>query len=134
MRPRYSRCKVRMHELSIASAIVEKILDFVEEKQATKVIEVRLAVGELSCVEAVQLRFCITAITKETAMEDSLLEIEQIDAEVTCPHCSYRGRPKYWEDALSSGPIPTLQCPQCGKAAEPSRGQDCSIKTIKYVA
>jgi len=123
-----------MHELSIASAIVEKILEFVEEKQITKVIEVRLAVGELSCVEAEQLRFCISSITRETPMEDSTLEIEKIDAEVVCPHCSYAGRPKYWEDALSSGPIPTLQCPQCGKAAKPSQGQDCAIKTIKYVA
>ena len=123
-----------MHELSIASAVVEKVLQFVEEKQATKVIEVRLALGELSCVEAVQLVFCITAISKETAMEDSAVEVETVDAEVTCPHCAYRGRPKYWEDALSSGPIPTLQCPECGKAAEPSQGQDCAIRTIKYVA
>lgn len=123
-----------MHELSIASAVVEKILEFAEQKRASKVLEVRLAVGELSCIESVQLRFCISAITKETPMEDSAVEIEQVDAEVTCPHCSYRGRPKYWEDALSSGPVPTLECPECGKAAQASAGRDCAIKSIKYVS
>jgi hydrogenase nickel insertion protein HypA len=122
-----------MHEFSIATAVVEKILEFAQEKQIARVIEVRLAVGELACVEAVQLKFCISAITKETAMEDSAVEIDQVAAEVACPHCSYRGRPKYWEDALSSGPVPTLQCPECGKAAQPSQGQECAIKAIKYV-
>ena len=32
--------------------------------------------------------------------------------------CSYRGRPKFWEDALSDVLVATLQCPTCGKAAE----------------
>ena len=66
-----------------------------------KLLTVRLAVGELSHVEADQLRFCYTAITQETAMENSTLEIESVAAVVECPRCSYRGRPKYWEDALS---------------------------------
>ncbi|SRR5579862_1988982 len=123
-----------MHELSIATAIVESVLEFVEKKGASKVLAIRLAVGELSCVEPEQLRFCISSITEETPMENSALEIEKIDAEVLCPHCSYSGRPKYWEDALSSGPVATLQCPQCGKAAQASQGEDCCIRTIKYVA
>ncbi len=123
-----------MHEFSIATAVVEKILEFAREKRVTRVIEVRLAVGELACVEEVQLKFCISSITKETAMEDSAVEIEKVDAEVACPHCAYQGRPKYWEDALSSGPVPTLQCPECGKAAQPSQGQDCAIRAIRYVA
>jgi Zn finger protein HypA/HybF involved in hydrogenase expression len=27
-----------------------------------------------------------------------------------------------------------LECPECGKAAEPVQGKECVIKTIKYVA
>ncbi len=85
-------------------------------------------------VESEQMRFCYTAMTRETAIEGSVLEIEPVQAMVKCPHCSFRGRPKYWEDALSFGPIPTLQCPECGKAAEPMQGNECAIKSIKYVA
>ncbi len=123
-----------MHELSIASSIVESVLKFAEANGAKKIVEVRLAVGELTCVEAEQLRFCYTAITKETPMEDSTLEIETIPAQVHCPHCAYEGRPKYWDDALSAAPIATLQCPTCGKAAEATAGHDCAIRTVKYAA
>ena len=89
-----------MHELSIASAIVEHLLEFAESDPPKKILGVRLLVGELSCIEPEQLSFCYTAITKETAIEDSTLEIERAEAEVLCPNCSYRGRPKFWEDVL----------------------------------
>jgi len=123
-----------MHELSIASAVVDSVLEFLDAHEVKKVLTVRLAVGELSHVEAEQLRFCYTAITQETAIENSTLEIESVAALVECPRCSYRGRPKYWEDALSAAPIPTLECPDCRAAVEPVEGNDCAIKTIQFVA
>jgi hydrogenase nickel incorporation protein HypA/HybF len=123
-----------MHELSIASSIVESVLEFAGKNEIAKVLVVKLSIGELMAVEWEQLRFCYAAITRETAMEDSSLEIELVEATVHCPYCSFRGRPKYWEDALSFGPIATLECPECGKAADPVQGKECAIKTIKYVA
>jgi hydrogenase nickel incorporation protein HypA/HybF len=122
-----------MHELSIASSIVESVLEFAAKNEIKKVLEVKLVIGELMAVEWEQLRFCYTAITRETAMENSSLEIEQVEATVQCPYCSFRGRPKYWEDAWSFGPIATLECPECGRAAEAVQGKECAIKTIKYV-
>jgi hydrogenase nickel incorporation protein HypA/HybF len=122
-----------MHELSIASSVVESVLEFAAKKEIKKVIEVKLLIGELMAVEWEQLRFCFGAITRETAMEDSSLEIERVEAIILCPHCSFRGRPKYWEDALLFEPVVTLECPECGKAAEPEKGKECAIKTIKYV-
>jgi hydrogenase nickel incorporation protein HypA/HybF len=123
-----------MHELSLASAVVDSVLEFLDAHEVKKILTVRVAVGELSCVEADQLRFCYTAITQETAMENSTLEIESVAAVVECPRCSYRGRPKYWEDALSAAPVPTLECPSCRGAVEPVEGNDCAIKTIQFVA
>ena len=123
-----------MHELSLASAVVDSVLEFLDAHEVKQILTVRLAVGELSCVEADQLRFCYTAITQETAMENSTLEIESVAAVVECPRCSYRGRPKYWEDALSAAPVPTLECPSCRGAVEPVEGNDCAIKTIQFVA
>jgi hydrogenase nickel incorporation protein HypA/HybF len=121
-----------MHEFSIASSIVESVLEFVAKNKIEKVLEVKLLIGELTAVESEQLRFCYGAITGETAMENSSLEIEQVKAAVSCPYCSYRGRPKYWHDALADSPIVTLQCPECGQTAEPTQGNECAIKTIKY--
>jgi hydrogenase nickel incorporation protein HypA/HybF len=123
-----------MHELSIASAVVESVLEYLAAHEVKRLLTVRLAVGELSHVEADQLRFCYMAITRETVMESSTLEIENVAAVVNCPRCSYRGRPKYWEDALSAAPIPTLECPDCQGAVEPVEGNDCAIKTIRFVA
>ena len=123
-----------MHELSIASSIVEGVLSFAELHRVTKVLTVRLAVGELTCVELEQLRFCYTAVVRETAIEESALEIDRVEARVACPHCAYQGAPKYWEDALFEARVPTLQCPDCGRAAEATQGHECAIRTIQYVA
>lgn len=121
-----------MHELSIASGLVEKLLQFADENPEKKIVEVRLAVGELSHIEKEQLCFCYEAITAETPLEGSILEIERIDAVVNCPHCSYHGRPKYWDGALSGIPVATLECPSCGKTTEPAEGQECAIKSIRF--
>ena len=121
-----------MHELSVASAVVEKVLEFVSAHSVKKVLAVRLAIGELSHIEADQLRFCYVAITEQTPVQDSALEIETVEAVVRCERCSYRGRPKYWADALLVGPIPTLQCPNCGAAVEIVEGNDCAIKSIRF--
>src|SRR5689334_20894856 len=107
-----------MHELSIAATIMEDVLQFVETRGIEKVVTVRLASGELTCVQAEQLKFCYESVTRETALADSKLEIEAVCARVTCRHCNYTGPPKYWMDSLADTPIATLQCPNCGQAAE----------------
>jgi hydrogenase nickel incorporation protein HypA/HybF len=122
-----------MHELSIASGLVDKLLDFAEKNPDKKIVEVLLAVGELSHIESEQLRFCYEAITTETPLAGSKLEIERIDAMVKCPHCSYRGRPKYWDGALSGIPVATLECPSCGKTTEATDGQECAIKSLRFI-
>jgi hydrogenase nickel incorporation protein HypA/HybF len=120
-----------MHELSIASAVVESVLEFIRVRRVKKVLAVRLAIGELSHIEADQLRFCYMAITEQTLIQDSVLEIEMVEALVQCEQCSYRGRPKYWDDALSVGPILTLQCPNCDATVAVIEGNDCAIKSIQ---
>ena len=122
-----------MHELSIASTLVESVLDFANSPPPKKVLKVLLQIGEMTCVEPEQLQFCYEAVTKETEIEDSTLEIERVPAQVACPHCGYAGAPKYWEDALAAAPVVTLQCPTCGKAVETINGHDCTIRTIRYV-
>lgn len=123
-----------MHELSIAATVMEDVLGFVESRGVGKVVRVRLAIGELTCVQPEQLKFCYESVTRETPLANSELEIEAIPARVTCAHCGYEGAPKYWMDSLADAPIPTLQCPDCGKSAEAAQGHECAIKTIQYAA
>ena len=120
-----------MHEFSIATQILESVLEFANSPPPKKVLKVLLQIGELTCVEPEQLQFCYTAVVQETSIEGSTLEIERVPAQVACPHCGYAGPPKYWEDALSAAPVATLQCPTCGKAAAAIQGHDCAIKSIQ---
>jgi hydrogenase nickel incorporation protein HypA/HybF len=123
-----------MHELSLASAIADKVMNYAESRPGQRVIEVKLGIGEWMCVQDEQLTFCYRAITQETPIGDSTLEIERIPGSVKCPHCGYEGRPKYWDEAQWLGPIATLQCPTCDQTAEITQGQECAIRAIKYAA
>jgi hydrogenase nickel incorporation protein HypA/HybF len=122
-----------MHEFSIASGISETVLTFAESRNIQRVVEVRLTIGELTCIEVDQLRFCFEAITPGSALEGCALEIEKAAAVVRCSGCGYQGPPKYWEEALAAAPIPTLQCPTCGRTAEAIEGHGCAIKSIKFL-
>ena len=123
-----------MHELSIVSSLVESVLQFLEGHEAKRVVALRVAIGELTCVDAEQLRSCYELVTEGTAIAGSELEVEQTKALVRCPKCNFCGAPKYWEDALSNTSIPTLQCPACGFSVEAIEGHECAIQGIKYVA
>ena len=58
-------------------------LEFLETHEAKKVVAVRLAIGELTCVEAEQLRSCYNFVTEGTAISESELEIERTEAAVS---------------------------------------------------
>lgn len=122
-----------MHEFSIACGLVEKLLQFAGENPDKKIVHVRLEIGELCQIEEEPLRFAYQSIITDTALAGSVLEIENVAAAVHCPHCSYTGRPKYWEGALSDTPVATLECPVCGKAATAVQGEDCAIKSVKFL-
>lgn len=122
-----------MHEFSIACGLVEKLLQFAAENPDKKIVEVRLEVGELSQIEHDQLSFAYESITPETPLAGSTLQIEEVEAAVECPSCSYHGPPKYWDEALSETPVATMQCPACGKAVFAVSGQECAIKSVKFL-
>jgi len=123
---------LHMHEFSVAAGIMESVSEFAVRQRASRVIEVRLTIGEFTHIEQDQLRFCFESITSGTLLDGAKLEIDTSDAAVRCPHCGYAGPPKYWEGALAVALVPTLQCPECGKAAEPAEGHECAIKTVKF--
>jgi hydrogenase nickel incorporation protein HypA/HybF len=123
-----------MHEFSIATRILDDVLAFVDEHEGAEILQIRLEIGELMCVEAEQLRFCFDSIKQLTPLQNASLAIEFVPAVVQCRHCDYRGRPKYWEGALAQAVIATLQCPQCGKSAEAIEGHDCAIRSVQMSA
>ena len=71
-----------MHELSIAATVMEDVLGFVEARGIGRVVRVRLAIGELTCIQPEQLKFCYESVTRETPLADSqsLLEAGIVDS------------------------------------------------------
>ena len=67
-----------MHEFSIASGLVEKLLDFAEKNPDKKIVEVRVAIGEFTLIEEEQLRFCYESIITEMPLAGSSLKIEPV--------------------------------------------------------
>ena len=121
-----------MHEFSIASGLVEKLLDFAEKNPDKKIVEVRLAIGEFTP----HRRGTTALLLRIDHHRDADCRFPPNDrtvlGKVACPHCSYSGPPKYWDGALHGMPVATLECPGCGKAARVIEGEECAIRSVRF--
>lgn len=120
-----------MHEFSIAADIMETISEFAAAHPDKEVLEVRLQLGELTCIEAEQLMFCYESLVQDSQLKNSSLKIETVPALVQCPHCNYRGAPRRWDEALTIS-LPTLQCPRCGRGTKATAGHECNIRSVRF--
>jgi hydrogenase nickel incorporation protein HypA/HybF len=93
-----------MHELSIASAILDRAKAVSEQNGNARVLKVALRVGEISGVEPDALRFGFEALCRDTPMHDTVLEIELCKRKQRCQRCAGEFEP---ESYLTT-------CPLCG--------------------
>lgn len=92
-----------MHELSIATAIVEAAQRHADGRPVA-VVSVR--VGRLRQVVPDSLRFYFEFAAPETACEHARLELSEIEARLRCEPCGHE-----WELLT-----PSFRCPQCGSS------------------
>jgi len=93
-----------MHELAIASQIVEIALKRGEEVGARRIASVRVTIGQFTAVEPDSLRFCFSALTAATAADGAALEIQQVPLTAECAICR-----------ISFAPVQMrFTCPECG--------------------
>ena len=77
-----------MHELSIASAVLDAVRAEAGLRPAARVRKVGLRVGELSGVDRDALRFCLEALVRDTELADTTLEIDSSPRRHRCRCCS----------------------------------------------
>ena len=65
-----------MHEMGIASSVIETVLAEAARHPGARVTKVGLRIGELAGVDAASLTFCFEALVKETELESAILAIE----------------------------------------------------------
>ena len=122
-----------MHELSMATQIVQAVLDEAKKYNAKKVKEVHLSIGKLTYLGVNQIRFAYKILIEDTILKGSKLFIEETDGKIECPNCNYKGNILLKDDPAYHIPIPTLQCPECNKTANIVEGKECTIQSIKMV-
>jgi hydrogenase nickel incorporation protein HypA/HybF len=93
-----------VHELSIASAILEAVEAEASRHPGARFTKVAVRVGELSGVNSDALAFGFEALVKDSPWEPLALEIEDVPLKHHCPQCDATFPVQQFE----------TQCPGCG--------------------
>ncbi len=106
-----------MHEMSYAEAVLENVLMLAEKNNAREVRKIHLVIGELLLINPEQLRFCLSAISKNTPAENAEVEIEFVKAKIACIKCGK----KY--------DVPVGVC-ECGGFVSVEGGKEMILKSL----
>lgn len=119
-----------MHEISIAGAIIDAVVDAANKNNAKKVKEVFIEIGELTALNPDQLKFIFQKITCGTVAEGATYDIHVVKTLIKCRKCSYGGHTKFFEKLHFFQP--TVKCPKCeGTDVDIIEGRECCVKKIR---
>ena len=93
-----------MHELSVAQDILGIVNQYLPKPLPGSVKSVKVKVGRLSNILKDSLTFCYEALTSQTPLEGSKLEILELPVKIICSTC---------KDESEVEP-PFFACPVCG--------------------
>ncbi len=122
-----------MHEFSVASEIVQTVLDTARKNEGKKVLSIQLEVGELTLLNMEQVTFWIQELFKGTLAEGAKVKVRRIRAEILCEACGYRGKGRWNpEDPLSH--LVIQNCPRCDSfQIKVEKGKECLLKRMEAV-
>lgn len=95
------RSEGQMHEISLAGEIIRAVSEKLREMKGVFRTRLRVRVGELSGVNADNLRFCIEAEMPAKGVD---VEVETVRPKLVCPACGEIEREGRFEAV----------CPRCG--------------------
>ncbi|MBW2262034.1 MAG: hydrogenase maturation nickel metallochaperone HypA [Deltaproteobacteria bacterium] len=107
-----------MHELSIASRILDAIVTGAEAEGALRITRLRVQVGRVSGVSPEALAFAMQVVSPGTRAEGLELDIETVELVLRCRGCS------------EQSPAESLlfTCPACGgQAVDIVRGRELRL-------
>ena len=107
-----------MHELSVASAVLDTVLKHAAGRRVTVV---SLRIGHLRQVVPDSLAFYFELVSRESLCEGARLEQEYVPAVLRCEGCEREWDP---EDAW-------FRCSGCGGAGEVIAGNELEVESIE---
>ena len=111
-----------MHELSIATNLVEIASQHVREAGGGHVAAVTLRIGRLSCVHEDALRYSFELVREGTPLAGAELRIVAVPVSVWCPRC---------EAAFELPGIQRFACPICSTpSADIRTGRELDLESI----
>lgn len=112
-----------MHELSIATAVIDEVAKHVTAAGGGRVLSITLRIGRLSCVQEGSLRFCFDLASADTKLSGARLEIIDVPVRIWCPACGA-------EQELPG--VQSLACPACGRLSGDIRaGRELDLESIE---
>jgi hydrogenase nickel incorporation protein HypA/HybF len=112
-----------VHELSIATAIVEQADEWARADGAENVSAVTVRVGELSGVVPDALDFAFEMARDGTALAAARLVVEQVTARAWCGPCA---------EEFAVGMPPFFWCPRCDRPSTELRsGRELEITAVE---
>ncbi|MBI4582117.1 MAG: hydrogenase maturation nickel metallochaperone HypA [Planctomycetes bacterium] len=110
-----------MHEVPIATAIVEQAIQAVAPHRATRIDLVEVQIGRMRQIAPEALQVAFAAVSEGTIAQGARLEIAEIEMEAVCRKCGQRFRPE----------IGLYVCPKCHQAdVQIVAGHDMILKSI----
>jgi hydrogenase nickel incorporation protein HypA/HybF len=76
-----------MHELSIATSIIDIAEDFAREKHVEVIRKIEIEVGKLSGIVRDNLVFALEIAVKETVLKDAEIIIDETEGRSVCNAC-----------------------------------------------
>ena len=112
-----------MHELSIATAVIDEVAKHVDAAGGGRVLSITLRIGRLSCVQEGALRLSFELASADTELSGARLEIIDVPVRIWCPACGA-------EQELPG--VQSLACPECGQLSGDIRaGRELNLESIE---
>jgi len=128
------RC-LNLHELSTMDMIIKSVLKAAKEKEAERILEITLEIGELTFLNPEQLKFAFKVLSEGTIIEGAKLRINIVKPRIECMECGFKGEVKYEGPQIHilTSYLP-IKCPECGSFnIKFLSGRECTIKSVKLM-
>lgn len=111
-----------MHEYAVTQSMLKIALDEAKRVDASKILEIRLVIGDLSTIldDSVQMYFDI--MSEGTPAQGAKLVFKRVPAEFKCRECG----------EVFVKPPKGFDCPKCGGLGMPTeRGREFYIESLE---